>query len=160
MFMCTDNFFFKYLDADSPCSGSDPIDRHHPIHKLAEPRVSRVDHVLVPSLTLPPPIAASRGQPKTTSNTDTDTNQLDEHAASIYEWLSLVSLNSPRVRSDDEIDPYLSRYVVPDVETATRQSLVRVRWNGLLPVKWISDLWSKTLSVSFFFFFPLPFFDV
>ena len=103
-----------------------------------------MDDVLVPSLTLPPPTAISDGQSKVAPNIDLE--ELDEHAASIYEWLSLVSLNSPRVCSDDKIDSYLSRYVVPDVENAKTQNLVRVQWNGLLPVKWISELWWKTLS--------------
>ena len=37
----------------------------------------------------------------------------DEHVADIFEWLSLLSLESPRILSADTIDPYLSRYEVP-----------------------------------------------
>jgi len=52
----------------------------------------------------------------------------------MYEWLSLVRLQSPRVRAGDTIDPYLSRYQIPggpDEQQAA--SLFKVGWEGFFP---------------------------
>lgn len=70
-------------------------------------------------------------------------------AAGLYEWLSLVSLESPRITADDAIDPYLSRYEVPDFEAAATETegtimikrLVKLRWHGLITPNFITSLW-------------------
>ncbi|KFG86630.1 putative ribonuclease P protein subunit p40 [Metarhizium anisopliae] len=48
----------------------------------------------------------------TTSSTAADHAGLEERGTDLYEWLSLVRLESARVEPDDNIDPYLSRYCV------------------------------------------------
>ena len=95
----------------------------------------------MPSPFLPPPQA--------------EPEQSDINAC-FLEWLSLTLLNSPRVKLEDKIDPYLSRYEVPteskypstkglndtrtdraesEGEDPSRnlQSLVRLQWRGFLP---------------------------
>lgn len=42
-----------------------------------------------------------------------DTENLPDTVSEIYEWLSLIRLQSPRLSSTDSIDPYLSRYRTP-----------------------------------------------
>ncbi|KFA63918.1 hypothetical protein S40285_03779 [Stachybotrys chlorohalonatus IBT 40285] len=42
-----------------------------------------------------------------------DRTSLEEVATDIYEWLSLIRLDSPRVEVHDKIDPYLSQYSAP-----------------------------------------------
>lgn len=72
---------------------------------------------------------------------------LDEHTVTLYEWLSLVSLASPRICEQDSVDPFLSRYSVPNGGNDPPRRLVKVTWNGLLPARFISDLWLKILCV-------------
>ena len=64
----------------------------------------------------------------------------EDWAIEVHEWLGLVSLQSPRIREDDEIDPYLSRYSVPDLESAEPANLVTLRWSGFIPSHWIKGL--------------------
>lgn len=58
-----------------------------------------------------------------------------EDSAALLEYLHLLSLSSPRVQASDSIDPYLSRYEVPEFGegggTEVR-NLVKLRWNGFI----------------------------
>lgn len=68
-----------------------------------------------------------------------------ETCAEIQEWLALALLEAPRICADDSIDPYLSRYEVPDREHCTLRNLVKLTWKGLIPSKWITQLFIATL---------------
>ena len=61
----------------------------------------------------------------------------EQFSTDVYEWLSLVRLESPRILSTDQIDPYLSRYQVPgasqDPQPAT---LCKISWQGFLSSPW------------------------
>lgn len=57
-----------------------------------------------------------------------------------HEWLGLVALQSPRLRVDDEIDPYLSRYSVPDRDSAVVSNAVVLQWSGFIPALWVKGL--------------------
>ncbi|KAL2888526.1 ribonuclease P 40kDa subunit [Ceratocystis lukuohia] len=50
-------------------------------------------------------------------------------AAEVYEWASLIRLNSPRVSPGDSIDPYLSRYSVPTPLESPVQ-IAKFSWQG------------------------------
>ncbi|KAI9886430.1 MAG: hypothetical protein M1823_001748 [Watsoniomyces obsoletus] len=116
-----------------------PIDRYHPIHKKAVPHLVRLESVQVPqSIHTPIP------PPEQTKN-HWDREDKDEHATALHEWLGLISLNSPRIRKDDTIDPFLARYAVPDASTASTTTLVKIRWNGFIPATWVSGIWRQTL---------------
>ncbi|KAK5996616.1 hypothetical protein PT974_01953 [Cladobotryum mycophilum] len=52
-----------------------------------------------------------------------DQEGLEEIATDIYEWLSLVRLESPRVTANDSIDPYLSRGSYPQPGSVTFLSM-------------------------------------
>lgn len=66
---------------------------------------------------------------------------LDDFALDIYEWLSLVRLNSPRLRVGDKIDPYLSDYSVPgQAEEIQEGKLCRISWQGFISPKWTQKL--------------------
>ncbi|KAI9899535.1 hypothetical protein N3K66_005996 [Trichothecium roseum] len=39
-----------------------------------------------------------------------DRTSLEMSATDIYEWLSLIRLNSPRVEADDKVDPFVARH--------------------------------------------------
>ena len=61
----------------------------------------------------------------------------------IYEWLSLVGLQSPRVVLGDAIDPYLSRYQVPNDNSENTMNLVTLTWTGFLPAQWVRGLFAE-----------------
>ncbi|KAM0449968.1 hypothetical protein ACHAO4_006845 [Trichoderma viride] len=53
-----------------------------------------------------------------------DRESLEYSATEMYEWLSLVRLESPRIVTGDTIDPYLSRYSPPEADSSTAQMQV------------------------------------
>lgn len=113
------------------------IERHHPDTKSCGPVISRTSPTRVPPLH-PPSLGEQDDE-------HLDSAAFDSHVTDLYEWLSLVSLASPRILQSDEIDPYLSRYEVPGAEEAGAINLVHVRWKGFLPSKWITSTWMSTL---------------
>ncbi|KAL4759093.1 ribonuclease P protein subunit p40 [Aspergillus foveolatus] len=60
----------------------------------------------------------------------------------VSEWLAMVSLRSRRVSATDNIDPYLCRYVAPEIshKVATAIDLISLKWGGLIPSHWIMQL--------------------
>jgi len=64
-------------------------------------------------------------------------DEYEEFATDIYEWLSLVRLESPRICCGDQIDPYLSRYQTPgDGQNHEPATLCKISWQGLLSSAW------------------------
>ncbi|KAL1996606.1 hypothetical protein VTN49DRAFT_7471 [Thermomyces lanuginosus] len=68
--------------------------------------------------------------------------EIRDYCDELAEWMGLVSLGSPRVRVGDGIDPYLSRYEVPQLDNSqpTSSRLVSVKWHGMIPSPWITHL--------------------
>ena len=56
----------------------------------------------------------------------------------IVEWVDLVALRSSRVEQGDVVDPYVSRYTVP--ESSKKEDLEVMRWEGLMSSEWITRL--------------------
>lgn len=69
---------------------------------------------------------------------DMTEGEAQEYCGNLAEWLALVQMGSPRVQEDD-IDPYLSRYAVPDAEQ-TPADLVSLKWRGLISSQWVTEL--------------------
>ncbi|PYH99124.1 hypothetical protein BO71DRAFT_314918 [Aspergillus ellipticus CBS 707.79] len=67
-------------------------------------------------------------------------DELEEQCNELSEWLAMVSLGSPRVAPNDEVDPYLCRYSVPDADDAKATDLISLKWRGLIPPRWILQL--------------------
>ncbi|KAK0743419.1 ribonuclease P 40kDa subunit-domain-containing protein [Schizothecium vesticola] len=63
-----------------------------------------------------------------------DKDDLETYSTEIYEWLSLIRLESPRVHAGDQIDPFLSRYQVP--EGGTRAKVCKISWHGFISPSW------------------------
>lgn len=76
---------------------------------------------------------------------DATQEDLQDDCGSLSEWLSMVSLESPRVSAEDDIDPYLSRYAIPDGDNAKPSNLVSFKWHGFAPSKWVMQLFSVLL---------------
>lgn len=61
--------------------------------------------------------------------------QLPESVSAIYEWLSLIRLQSPRVDGRDSVDPFISRYQLPTTEESEPNcstQICTVTWEGFL----------------------------
>ena len=64
----------------------------------------------------------------------------------VVEWLDLVALGSPRIEEGDEVDPYISRYSVP--EPATKGNMRILKWEGLLTSEWLTRLLIEIVKLS------------
>jgi len=72
---------------------------------------------------------------------DKTADGLRDYCNEMSEWLSLVSLGSPRILQGDSIDPYLSRFEVPQAAGEEEEvDLAVVDWQGFIPAKWITRL--------------------
>ncbi|OCL01504.1 hypothetical protein AOQ84DRAFT_306556 [Glonium stellatum] len=121
-----------FHDPQAPSSESEsPIAKHCPILKSIRPTITNLPNTLVPTIT-----AIS------------DTYNADA-SADLLEWLGLVSLDSPRIRAHDSIDPYLSRYQVPELGESdpVARNLVRMRWYGFIPPNFIRDVYIRARKV-------------
>jgi ribonuclease P/MRP protein subunit RPP40 len=68
---------------------------------------------------------------------DEDAEDFEARVTAIHEWIGLVSLESPRVEVDDDIDSFLSRYSKP--EDSHGSELVVITVHGLLPARLVQD---------------------
>ena len=64
----------------------------------------------------------------------------EDFSTGLYEWLSLVRLQSPRIQVGDQIDPYLSQYQVPNAEREGK--VCKISWQGFL-----APLWSRQILI-------------
>lgn len=78
------------------------------------------------------------------SGDESNPNDFSDYTTELYEWLSLITLSSPRITSTDQIDPFLSRYT-PPFPTTLNHDLVKMTWNGFLPSKWVHETFVKIL---------------
>jgi ribonuclease P/MRP protein subunit RPP40 len=88
--------------------------------------------------------------PRLKPPTDVDSiygEDLDDFAIETHEWLSMISLNSPRIESEDKIDSFLSRYAAPG-EPEITSKLVRITWRGFLPTSWVHKTFVEALLLT------------
>ncbi|CAI7573524.1 unnamed protein product [Penicillium viridicatum] len=71
---------------------------------------------------------------------------LQEHSGSLSEWLAMVQMASPRLSGADDVDPYLSRYAVPDADESQACDLMSLKWHGLTSSRWIMQLFLNLLQ--------------
>lgn len=63
-----------------------------------------------------------------------ESQELPQALSDIYEWLSLIRLQSPRVSSKDSVDPFISRYQPPtEASEQNCTEICTITWEGLLP---------------------------
>lgn len=101
----------------------DPLSRHFPTNYTSNPGILQDIDVAMPKLA-----------PDTSFLTSSGKEDFDDFATGLYEWLSLVRLQSPRVQVGDQIDPYLSRYQVPEGGEAGK--ICKISWQGFLAPSW------------------------
>lgn len=113
----------------------DPLAKHHPVVTEVLPQTKTTEAIKLPDLS--PTISE-------------DDSELHDWALEMYEWISLVVVDSPRVSVMDSIDPFLSRYEKPQGDSRGRGHgnvlrLVSTTWTGFLPSNWIMGLFVDVL---------------
>jgi ribonuclease P/MRP protein subunit RPP40 len=62
----------------------------------------------------------------------------------LLEWIGLILIDSLRIQRDDQIDPYLCRYELPEAFEATIstkvENLTHLRWHGLVPSRFLREV--------------------
>ncbi|PSS20126.1 hypothetical protein M430DRAFT_100089 [Amorphotheca resinae ATCC 22711] len=121
-----------FCDLGATALAPDPLDIHFPTKVAVVPDITSEIKVNMPSLKPPTDTSSEYG------------DDFKDFAVETHEWLSLISLNSPRVNPDDQIDSFLSRYVPPG-ESTTRSNLVKITWRGFLSPSWAHKLFVHAL---------------
>lgn len=115
-----------FCDLEGSNDGTGPIAAHQPILRKIEPKFEELGEVKMPHL--PDEIEAND----------------QETPSELLEWLSLTVSGSERVRKDDQIDPYLSRYQIVGTNTDEAEllssSLGMVSWHGFLPPSFVQTI--------------------
>ncbi len=124
-----------FYDLRSPTNISGPISTQQPLMKTIEVETQALSQVTVPQL------------PQISEQEDYDV------AIELLEWVTLAAADSPRIRTQDIADSYLSRYQVPNiagdaVEDVSTQDLARVRWHGFMPYQRVQDIYLAALRSS------------
>ncbi|KAI3534633.1 ribonuclease P 40kDa subunit [Colletotrichum filicis] len=116
-----------FCNAATTTPSPDPLDQYFPTRYTCEPSFAPDFQVQTPPLSLPLDIIQNGDRPG-----------LEDFATETYEWLSLIRLQSPRVKAGDTIDPYLSRYQVPgDPDTPSHASVCKISWQGFFASHWV-----------------------
>ncbi|KAJ4300162.1 hypothetical protein N0V88_002831 [Collariella sp. IMI 366227] len=108
-----------FCNISSTVPDPDPISQHSCTPLTSTPAIVEDINAVMPKLSPDPSI---------------DKEDFEDFATGLYEWLSLVRLQSPRIQVGDQIDPYLSRYEVQDAEGEGK--LCKVSWQGFLSPSW------------------------
>jgi ribonuclease P/MRP protein subunit RPP40 len=105
--------------------GREPISVHHPFVRTVTPSIKKLPDTSTPKLAL--------------CNLSSVYEQ--EESLALLEWLHLVCLESPRVRSSDNIDSFLARYDVPDFGfRREKKTMVKLEWRGFIPPEFVRRL--------------------
>jgi ribonuclease P/MRP protein subunit RPP40 len=109
------------------------LDKYFPIAVTVSPEQTGGIKVKLPPLK-PPEDAEISGY----------SENFEDFVVETQEWLSLISLNSPRIDADDHIDPFLSRYVSPGDSTTT-SNLVKLTWRGFFSPEWAHKMFVQAV---------------
>lgn len=109
-----------------------PIQKHHPQTIDSEVLKTKLGRTLTPSL-------------QGLVSDDTSEGDMQESCGAFAEWIAMVQLGSPRVSANDDVDSYLSRYNVPEVDAACTIDLMSLKWHGLISAKWVQQLFLSLL---------------
>ncbi|KAI0970031.1 ribonuclease P 40kDa subunit-domain-containing protein [Xylaria arbuscula] len=138
-------------DASLAAPTTDPIVQYHPTKFTSNPALVQNLAMKIPPLGISPTILADQSQ-----------QELRDYAADVYEWLSLVRLESPRVQLRDNVDPYLSTYAVPGNSSEIKEGrLCKVSWQGFMSPRWTANTLAELIRTippkTWFSFSATPF---
>ena len=111
-------------------TGTKPINKVQPQLITCEPQEIDHQHIITP------PFLNEKGKVLEKMSE----GDLQEHCGSLSEWLAMVQMASPRLFGEDDVDPYLSRYEVPDADGSQVSDLMSLKWHGLISSRWIMQL--------------------
>ncbi|KAK3379235.1 ribonuclease P 40kDa subunit-domain-containing protein [Lasiosphaeria ovina] len=112
----------------------DPLSQHFPSGYTCNPRVMRDVSVIIPPL-----------NPQLDSTILGPIEDFESFATEIYEWLSLVRLQSPRIQLGDQIDPYLCRYQIPG-PSEQGSKICKISWQGFISPSWAREILVDVIS--------------
>ncbi|KIV88762.1 hypothetical protein PV10_08407 [Exophiala mesophila] len=128
------------------------LNKHHPTIRPITPTSSLLPDVLVPS-SITQPLDLS--PPPTSAKSTLPSEETQESLYDLFEYIDMLSLRSPRILKDHRVDPFISRYVVPDeIEHAHPDPHAHVRpvrvmtWTGLISARWILQLFCHIIKQS------------
>jgi ribonucleases P/MRP protein subunit RPP40 len=119
----------------TPEISTDPLKTHFPIVVSCPLEISPQIDVELPRLQPPE------------GHRDTYEDDFSDFSVEMYEWISLISLGSPRVELDDKIDPFLSRYAHPAAgeQNLVVTELVKISWKGFASSSWAHKIFVQAL---------------
>ncbi|KAL4773059.1 ribonuclease P 40kDa subunit-domain-containing protein [Aspergillus nidulans var. acristatus] len=122
-------FFDLGTESTGVAEGDPTLKGNNPELIPCEPVLTTYDNVVTPSFS----------ELNATTQSEPD---LRDICGEVSEWLAMVSIRSRRVFATDNIDPYLCRYVAPEIsdKAATATDLITLKWGGLIPPHWIMQL--------------------
>lgn len=98
---------------------------------------------LLTSILVPSTLTDNFNTAQTSSTSTSLTFGAQESLYDLLEYVDLLQLGSPRVQSTDQVDPFISRYSIPEgsIEGKLEIQNIRVlRWEGLIPAHRMLDL--------------------
>ena len=126
-----------FYDLNGKNDGSSPIAQLQPKMRTVTPKYQTIAAAVVPDLAQ-----------------DIGDNDY-ELSTEFLEWLTLAVMRSPRVKRNDKIDTYLSRYNVPgsiatspESTTCVTQDLATFEWHGLIPATFIKAIFLAAMKAS------------
>ncbi|KAL2430812.1 hypothetical protein ABEF95_013579 [Exophiala dermatitidis] len=148
-----------------------PLTAHHPTVIELTPQLRELPHVAAVPITLSSPgaltttTAADAATPTTTATKVPE--DVQESILDLFEYIDMLALGSPRLDAFDHIDPFISRYRVPDqdqdqdthtnaaaatgISTTSPSKSIQVMtltWTGLIPIEWILELLCEVIKRS------------
>ena len=117
-------------------SSEQPLAKHHPLQRISTPKMLLLKDTVIPPIA--PPWTSAKME--STPLGQFDKHQLSASLLEMYEYISLLSLRSPRISSNDECDSVLSRYSIPDRPFAKGGDIVVLQWDGFLVAHWIRGM--------------------
>jgi len=120
------------IGAPSP----DPLQQHHPTGFTSSPSITKDMSVraVIPGIS---PDILHEG----------DRAGFEIEACELYEWLSLIRLQSPRVSPTDSIDSFLARYDTPQQPEGVAK-VCKITWQGFIGPHWLRELVATLLTAS------------
>ena len=115
-----------------------PLKEHFPILITCPPKIESPIQVELPYLQ--PPEGCR----------DLYENEFSEFSVEIYEWISLISLGSPRVEYGDKIDHFLSRYTRPPLgdKTPVLTEVFKITWTGFASSSWAHRIFVQAILMA------------
>ncbi|CAI7644999.1 unnamed protein product [Penicillium manginii] len=125
-------WLFCDLDPTSQNDESKPIKNLHPQLLESAPTQTKLEGVLTPSLQK----LVSKEMPEAV---------IQDRCGGLSEWIAMVQLRSPHISTGDSVDPYLSRYSVPEFDEKATLDLVCLKWHGFISSAWTMQIFLNLL---------------